>query len=186
MSTSGGVRMSTRASVPSRPRQTPAQLFKQRGIEATRNLRDALNLPTDLGDAAALGTALAEVAAEESRRNSRFADAVKQRYDEVMRLRAPVPKNGTRKQELPPLVPLERSQYSKRVVVDPFAPPDPHEIIDVYGYHQLGRALQDYTLDMLKQTAAKVQDEHPGTKPRSKSSKAAVIDYIVEYSGNGR
>jgi hypothetical protein len=106
MSTSGGVRMSTRASTPSRPRQTPGQVFKQRGIEAPRNLRDALNVPTDLNDAAALGTALAEVAAEESRRNSRFSDAVRQRYDEVMRLRAPAPKTGTRKQELSPLCPL--------------------------------------------------------------------------------
>jgi hypothetical protein len=183
MSTSGGVRASTRTNVPSRPRQTPAQLLKQRGIEATRNLRDALNLPTDLNDAAALGTALAEVAAEESRRNPRFADAVKQRYDDVMRLRTPAPRPTTRRQELPPLVPLERSEYSKRVVVDPFAPPDPHDIIRVYGYHQLNRALQDYTLDMLKQTAANVQAAHPGTKPKSRSSKAAVIDYIVQYSG---
>ena len=68
-------------------------------------------------------------------------------------------------------------------MVDPFAPPDPHDIIRVYGYHQLGRALQDYTLDMLKQTADKVQAEHPGTKPKSRGSKAAVIAYIVEYSG---
>jgi hypothetical protein len=36
---------------------------------------------------------------------------------------------------------------------------------------------------MLKLTADKVQAEHPGTKPKSKSSKAAVIAYIVEYSG---
>jgi hypothetical protein len=80
-------------------------------------------------------------------------------------------------------VPIERSVSSQVVQINPFAPPDPHEIIDVYGYHQLGRALQDYTLDMLKQTAAKVQAEHPDTKPKSKSSKAAVIDYIVQYSG---
>jgi hypothetical protein len=56
----------------------------------------------------------------------------------------------------------------------------------VYGYHQLGRALQDYTLDRLKQTADKIQAAHPGTKPKSKSSKQAVIDYIVAYSSNGR
>jgi hypothetical protein len=48
------------------------------------------------------------------------------------------------------------------------------------------RALQGYTLDMLKQTAANMHQEHPDTKPRSKSSKAAVTDHSVEYSGNGR
>jgi hypothetical protein len=56
----------------------------------------------------------------------------------------------------------------------------------VYGNDKLGRALQNYTLDMLKQTADMVQAAHPGTKPKSKSSKAAVIDYIVEHSTNGR
>jgi len=53
----------------------------------------------------------------------------------------------------------------------------------VYGDDKLSRALQDYTLDLLKVTVERIQALHPGAKPKSKSSKAAVIAYIVEYSG---
>jgi hypothetical protein len=51
----------------------------------------------------------------------------------------------------------------------------------VYGDDKLSHALQDYTLALLKVTVEGIQALHPGTKP--KSSKAAVIAYIVEYSG---
>lgn len=53
----------------------------------------------------------------------------------------------------------------------------------LYGRNQLRSALEYYRLDMLKEAAAKIEHEHPGTCPTSKSSKAAVIDYIVTYSG---
>jgi len=179
MSTSGGVRTSSN-------RQTPAQVVRQRGIDATRQLRDALNLPTDLTDSAILGTALAEVAVEESRANPALASRIRQRYLDIASLRKPTAQNGARRraEPLPPLVPIRRDTAIRDI--DAEKAPDPKFLIYVYGYAQLNRALQDYTLDMLKQTAAKVQDEHPGTKPRSKSSKAAVIDYIVEYTANGR
>jgi hypothetical protein len=65
----------------------------------------------------------------------------------------------------------------------PAAPPDPKWLIQVYGQRQLARALQDFSLDMLKLTADKVQAEHPGTRPANRGRKAAVIDYIVQYSG---
>ncbi len=88
-------------------------------------------------------------------------------------------KAGSAKQELPPLVPIRRIEGYR---ADPFSPPDPHFLTRLYGSHQLDRALQDYTLAKLKETAAKVQAAHPNTKPRSKASKQAVIDYIVEYT----
>jgi len=67
--------------------------------------------------------------------------------------------------------------------IDPTAPPDPKWLTMAYGHHQLARALQDYTLDMLKMTADRVQAEHPGTRPANRGRKAAVIAYIVQYSG---
>jgi hypothetical protein len=139
-----------------------------------------LHLATDPDDVALLGTALAEAAVREIARNPQFGREVRRQYDELIDLRsrtaAPAKKKATQ------LEPLEPLRYSQRPI-DPFAPPDPQELRYVYGDDKLGRALQDYTLYMLKQTAERVQAEHPGTKPTSKSSKAAIIDYIVKYSG---
>jgi hypothetical protein len=151
---------------------------KQRGEKATLSLRQALNLPVADGDTTAFAAALAEIASEESTRNARFADALRARYHDFM-TQQPAAKRGASKAELPPLVPIRRIEGYR---ADPFSPPDPHFLIQLYGDHQLDRALQDYTLDMLKETATNVQTAHPGTKPRSKASKQAVIDYIVRYS----
>jgi hypothetical protein len=151
---------------------------KQRGENATLSLRQALNLPVADGDTTAFGTALAEIAAEESMHNTRFVDAIRARYHDLI-AQQPAPKRGGSKAELPALVPIRRIEGYR---ADPFSPPDPHFLAQLYGTHQLNRALQDYTLDKLKDTAANVQAAHPGTKPTSKSSKQAVIDYIARYS----
>jgi hypothetical protein len=136
-----------------------------------------------LGDGAILGTALAEVAVREIGRNPAFGREVREAYSELMQMQTSSTPRPTRQgRTLEPLVPLRHTGAE----IDPFAPPDPRELMYVYGSDKLERALQNYTLDMLKQTAANVQAAHPGTRPRSKSSKAAVIEYIVEYSGNGR
>jgi hypothetical protein len=52
----------------------------------------------------------------------------------------------------------------------------------VYGDDKLGRALQDYLLSMLKETSAKIEEQHPGTKPKNRANKQSVIDYIVQHS----
>ncbi len=165
-----------RASVATKPLS-----IKQRGERAANALRQTLNLPAVDGDAAAFTTALTELAEEESARNSRFADTLLARYRELMAQQPPT-KRGAAKVELPPLVPIRRIEGYR---ADPFSPPDPHFLTQLYGDNQLDRALQDYTLEMLKETAANVQAAHPGTKPTSKASKQAVIDYIVRYSTGG-
>ncbi len=96
-------------------------------------------------------------------------------------LQPPIKRGGS-KAELPPLVPIRRIEGYR---ADPFSPPDPLFLTRLYGDHQLDRALQDYTLDFLKLTAANVQAAHPGTKPASMAKKQAVIDYIVRYSTGG-
>ncbi len=162
------------------------QTLQARSTAAIRHLRDSLRLPLDMSDAAILMTALAEVVAEATgyHPDPGLADAVRQRYRELHALRSTRKPAGANKQTLPPLVPLKRAddEYATRVRVDPWAPPDPAAIIRVYGKDQLARALQDYMLDSLKQTAAKIEQRHPGTKPASRARKDAVIAYIVKYA----
>jgi hypothetical protein len=174
MSTSAGTRSTSRANARER--------LRQRGIEATRHLNDTLRLSAVTSDTKLLGTAVAEIVVEESARNPQLAGRIRARYDELVSLRgAPKTGNATKREELPPLTPIRTDlpyRYS-----EPGAPPDPKWLIQVYGQRQLARALQDYSLDMLKMTADKVQAEHPGTRPANRGRKAAVIDYIVKYSG---
>lgn len=154
--------------------QPARQSLHQRGANATRDLREALRLPTNPNDTTVLGTALAEAAAREIWQNPRFAEDIRQRYEELLRLRG-----GASKPTLEPLVVLRHTGTTP----DPYAPPNPKTLMYVYGDDKLGRALQEYTLDMLKQTADRIQAAHPGTKPKNRSSKQSVIDYIVKYSG---
>lgn len=165
--------------------QTTKQMLQQRGAEATRDLRAALQLPSGLNDTAILGTALAEAAVREIRRNPQFASDVRRSYEELVQAgggRASRSRAGgqSKEQDLPPLVPIRTGEAFRPP--DPFAPPDPAFLIYVYGKAQLGRALHEYTVDMLKLTAAKIEREHPGTKPTNRGQRAALIDYIVRYS----
>jgi hypothetical protein len=181
VSTSSGTRTSSAATKPLK--QTPAQILRERAARATQDLRDALHLPTDLSDANILGAALAEAATREIRRNAAFGNEVRRLYDEISQARKPVGGAGTRR-KVPsePLVALRHTGAH----IDPFAPPDPKTLMYVYGEDKLGRALENYTMDLLKEAADNIQREHPGTKPASKTKKSALIDYIVEYSTNGR
>ena len=174
MSTSAGTR-----STSTRPLNVRERL-RQRGVDATHRLNDTLRLSASCSDAKLLGTAVAEIVAEESARNPQLASRIRARYDELVSMRGAQRAALRKTEQLPPLVLIRRDLPYRHS--DPSAPPDPKWLTMAYGHDQLARALQDYTLDMLKQTADKVQAEHPGTKPNSRSSKAAVIDYIVEYS----
>jgi hypothetical protein len=161
--------------------QATQQTMKERGAAATRDLREALRLPAHLSDTTLLGTALAEAAAREIRRNPQFASEVRQRYDDLVGLRKPAAKRSSPRATalLPPLRPITKiPDYS----VNPSAPPDPQFLIRLYGRDQLTRALQDYTLNKLKQTAAVIEQAHPDTKPTNRSRIDDVIAYIVEYS----
>ncbi len=159
--------------------QAARPTVRQRGVDATRSLREALNLPADVNDTSILGPALAEAAAREVRRNPRFASEVRRTYDELAAMRRQSG-SSTQKAELPPLVPIRTDLPYRRS--DPFAPPDPDYLIQAYGRHQLARALQGYTVEKLKMTAAALEHQHPGTKPANRGRKEALIAYIVEHS----
>lgn len=175
-SLSGGARQMQTRQVAA---QTARHTLQQHGAEATRELREALGLLANPDDTSILGTALARAAAREIQRNPAFANDIRKEYGDLLRLRGSVRQSGTRKVPLEPLVALRHLDVR---TIDAWAPPDPKDLIYVYGQDKLGRALHEYTLDMLKQTADRVQAQHPGTKPKSRASKQSVIDYIVQYS----
>lgn len=161
--------------------QAGSQTAQQRGTEATRQLREVFNLPATRSDATILATAVAEVAAEEGRRNASFASAVSKRYNELVALYKPsAARTKCQKQELPPLVAIRHDTTFREI--DPFKPPDLQYLIHFFGVHQLARALQDYAPPQLKVTAARIEAEHPGTKPTNRGQKQPLIDYIVKYS----
>ena len=76
------------------------------------------------------------------------------------------------------LVPIARDEYYR---YDPYAKLDPYFVCSVYGVHQLRKAMGRYTLAQLKEAVEFVQAKHPGTKPKTKSRKEDIIDYIVTY-----
>jgi hypothetical protein len=164
-------------------RPTSRQVLQERGASATRSLRELLHLPSDLNDLSVLSTALAEIATEEGRRNPQFASAVRKRYDELAELRGRPTRRAPRasKEPLPPLVAIRRDTTYRDV--DPFKPPDPKFLTYVYGRNQLARALKEYTVDMLKLTAAAYEAKYPGTKPTNRGHREPLIAYIVEQSG---
>lgn len=160
--------------------QRTRQAVQGRGAEATRSLRERLHLPSNVSDVEILNAALAEAAAEEIKRNAQFASDISRRYEELATMRG---QSATRtasraKEEQEPLVPIRHTGAR----IDPSAPPDPQTLKYVYGDDKLGRALQDYLLSMLKQTSARIEAQHPGTKPTNRAIKQSVIDYIVQYS----
>ena len=162
-------------------RQATRHALQQRGDKAMQALRESLRLPTNLNDAELLRTAIAEAVASETLQNMRLASAIRRLYDELSSLHSPVRKRVYAQVEaLPPLIPIRRDLPERPR--DPFAPPDPSYLVLAYGSHQLARALHGYTVDMLKQTAARIEAGHPGTKPTNRGQRKSLIDYIVRYA----
>src|SRR5271165_2244796 len=88
--------------------QSGTQTLRQRGTAATQRLHDVLHLPMDSTDAKILGTALAEAVADEAQRDSRLANSIRQRYDELAALSGSSKSRttGSTKQASEPLVPI--------------------------------------------------------------------------------
>jgi hypothetical protein len=173
--------MEGRSMVTRPARHVTQQELRERSAQATRGVHEALHLPSGRNDATLLRTAIDEVVAQEARDNERFASALRSRYDELARLHSTSAKRTDyRKQRagLEPLVPLrhtDRTPNSARA-------PDPRELIWVFGADKLGRALQDFTMDRLKVMADRIQEQRPSTKPKSRASRQALVDYIVAHT----
>jgi hypothetical protein len=62
-----------------------------------------------------------------------------------------------------------------------YAPFDPYHLNYMYGHAQMQSVLSRGTARDLQQAVGYVQSRNPGTAPRSKSGKQAMIDYIMQY-----
>lgn len=145
----------------------------ERGADATAQLRAMFGFK----NLKAMSTALAEVAVAEARANPAFAERIRQTYQEVAGTsskpsRAPRP--AQKKSSLKPIARVEGHR------IDPFATLDPYIVYKMYGAEQFPLALNEKLLVELKDVADNLMATHPGTKPKTKSKKADVIDYIVE------
>jgi hypothetical protein len=159
---------------------------QERTAEASRVLCAALGL---VGLSATnmkyLMLALAEVADEEIHRNADFAARLRSRYEALVPARPsragrssgasrPSRSSGPPKTRLTPVGTVDEG------LLDPYAPPNPFLLQQLYGNEQLAAALGRHSLAALKQAVDVVQEQFPGTKPK-KLTKPGIIDYIVEH-----
>lgn len=152
--------------------------------------------PTTLADAAKhigevlgltnskrLGTSLASALVEEIERNPAFVDRVRTYYNDVPQVVTPKrePKSRMPKTALVDLVPIKHVEGFE---FNPAAPMDPYLLLEAFGTKQLLTILDALPTAKLKESAAKVEKRNPGTKPTSRSQKAALIEYISTYVGD--
>lgn len=149
----------------------------KRKLSATEAAKQAA-FSLGLDDVKRVGIALAAAAADEVSSNARFAEKVRLLYSVAPASAATT--RSTRSTETVELVPLKPVPPGTRII-NPAAPLDPYFIYDVYGVEQLPRALALFPLEKLKEATAKVEQRNPGTKPKSRGSKAGHIDYIVAH-----
>lgn len=153
-------------SVDAKPKYSLAQAAKDAATEL------------DLQDLNRLRIALASAAAEQVGHNPVFAARVRMIYNTLAAATTRA-KPTTARALAAALMPIKRVEG---VVIDPVAPVDPALLLEIYGPHQLPTALDLFSLAQLKEAAARIAERHPGTKPRNRTSKAAVIEYIVEFT----
>ena len=148
----------------------------QRATAATVQLRETFGF----SNLKVMSTAIAEAAAEEAQQNSAFAERIRRIYQELSSnsqgktAGTRPPRSAQKKSSLTPIARVEGFQP------DPFAPIDPYFYLKIYGPEQFPLALDEQTLVTLKVIAEKLMADNPGTKPKTKSKKVDVIDYIVE------
>lgn len=77
-----------------------------------------------------------------------------------------------------PREPLVALRHTGRLM-NTAVPPDPRELIWVYGADKLARALQEYRLTTLKLVAESVERNQPNAPRPDHRVRQSVIDYIV-------
>lgn len=126
-----------------------------------------------------LTTAALEVVADEVGRNGDVARRIRESYRDLLQS-----SQQTKTKPRPPkpepvkLIPVGTVDESR---IKPYGPLDPYLLFDLYGAHQLRLALDGYSLIKLKEGMAAVAARNPSTRPKSKASKAPLVDYIVEH-----
>lgn len=83
--------------------------------------------------------------------------------------------------QLDRLVPINPGALGRLNV---FGALDPYALHDAYGARQTRTVLSHLPMDELKQSAAFVERQHPGSMPRGRLTKAGLVDYIMAHTGN--
>lgn len=151
--------------------------LQERSIQATHELCEALGLgvvsPSDLKY---LALALMQVATAEAAQSADFATRIRKLYLSLLPQKTSASSRTAGKRsvkvQLTPIGDMDES------LIDPYGPPNPFGLQQLYGDDQLALALERYAPARLRGAVAIVQERYPGTKPKS-MSKAAIIEYIV-------
>lgn len=147
-------------------------------VEAARQVAQMLGLD----DVKRVGIALATAAVEETERSATFAARVRAHYSAAKPLgsapRNKKPSATALWSEVKPIKQVQGFDF------DPSARVDPYLVYEAYGPSQFARILEAFPLAKLKESAAIVEERQTGTKPVSRSSKSALVEYIVRYVGD--
>ena len=183
MSTSGGHRASsngvaTRART-TRPLPAPKPpkppTVAQRTKTATQGIVSSLGIPDAPAHEKAAVMAALEAISERLASDSDLRESVRQKYQEIAVMEAQKPQ----KADLGPTPIPIRSGTPEQFT--PYGTFDPYRLVWQYGEHQLRAVLLRGTQRDLREAVSAVQARKPGTAPRNKASKDAMIDYIMEY-----
>jgi hypothetical protein len=156
--------------------------FQERSSQATHALCEALGLVVNPSELKYLTVALAQAATEEVAANGTLAARIRELYLSLLPQKTVASKrtSGPKSWEVK-LTPVGDMDES---LIDPYGPPDPFGLQQLYGNDQLQLALERYTPARLRGAVAIVQERFPGTRPKS-TSQAAVIEYIVRMLTTG-
>ena len=153
-----------------KPKQISVQ---QRATQATSLLRQIIARD----DLKLLSIALSEVASEEASSNKAFAERVRKVYDEL----AAIPKTSNRSRKVATPAQLTPINVVEGYKIGPGEAPDPYVFRRIYGDAQLRTALDSFNLTLLKGAADMVMKRNPGTKPKSRSKRDDILDYIIDH-----
>lgn len=130
-----------------------------------------------------LSTAVAVSVAEELNKNPELANRVRAIYQELEATAKPArPQSRRAKIDDAHLVPKGRLEGHVFGTADLYGPPDLRLMYAVYGAEQLPLALRRFTRDLLRAAAAKIEAQHPGTKPANRTRREDLIAYIVQWT----
>jgi hypothetical protein len=160
---------------------TPAQ----RGAAALEHAQTTMPEATN---AKLLQAVLLEEAAAALTADSAFAARVHQRYAQLAapaarpktprgagsRTSRPTPKVSD---FLEPLVPIKRIPNYEITLAGPL---DPYLLLEVFGPHQIERALGQRSPADVRKAVAILRERNPDTQPPPKATKAQLIAFIVE------
>ena len=173
--------------------------IQERSSQATKTLYQALGYSTlKPSELKYIALALTEVAAQEVAHNPEFAQKIKDILADVFpKKEKRVPRssqttNAVKKTEaatspqqkptrknspLDKLVPLKPIDMR---IINPYRSPDPFLLYDVFGREQLLIALNEFTLQTLREMVASVEEQYPLDPKPNKSKKESMIHFMLD------